>query len=289
MDAAMRDDLDTIAAATGSPVARISPLGGGTAAELLLAELADGRRVVAKRGHGLAVEGFMLDHLARRSPLPVPRLHHAGDRLLVMDHVETAGGAGDAGAGRRAQEHAAELVAALHGVAAPRYGFMRDTTIGPLAQPNGEEEDWIAFFRDRRLMHMARLAFSEARIAAGLLAGLERIAGRLEELIGEPTAPSLIHGDLWGGNVLVRGDRVAAFIDPAIYHADPEIELAFATLFGTFGDAFFRRYGEIRPLRPGFFELRRDLYNLYPLLVHARLFGAPYVGRVDGIVRRLGG
>jgi fructosamine-3-kinase len=270
-------------------VRRVSPLGGGTAAELLLAELEDGRRVVAKRGSGLAVEGLMLDHLARRSPLPVPRLHHAGDRLLVMDYVETSGPPRDAAGRRRAEEHAAELVAGLHGVAARHYGFGRDTTIGPLAQPNGEAGDWIAFFRDRRLMHMARLAFDEGRIDAGLLAGLERVAGRLGELIGEPAAPSLVHGDLWGGNVLFRGDRVAGFIDPAIYHADPEIELAFATLFGTFGEAFFRRYGEIRPLRPGFFELRRDLYNLYPLLVHARLFGAPYASQAAGIVRRLAG
>lgn len=285
----MRRDLETIATATGSPVRRVSRLGGGTAAEILLAELEDGRRVVAKRGSGLAVEGFMLDHLARRSPLPVPRLHHAGDRLLVMDCVEGSGPPRDAAGRRRAEEHAAELVAGLHGVAARRYGFGRDTTIGPLAQPNGEAEDWIAFFRDRRLMHMARLAFDEGRIDANLLTGLERVAGRLGELIGEPAAPSLVHGDLWGGNILFRGDRVAGFIDPAIYHADPEIELAFATLFGTFGEAFFRRYGEIRSLRPGFFELRRDLYNLYPLLVHARLFGAPYAGQAAGIVRRLVG
>lgn len=67
----------------------------------------------------------------------------------------------------------------------------------------------------------------------------------------------------------------------------PEIELAFGTLFGTFGPAFFRRYGELRPLRPGFFEVRRDLYNLYPLLVHVRLFGGGYVGQVEAILSRL--
>jgi fructosamine-3-kinase len=93
---------------------------------------------------------------------------------------------------------------------------------------------------------------------------------------------------MWGGNVLVDGGRIAAFIDPAIYHADPEIELAFSTLFGTYGDTFFRRYGEHRPIRPGFFEARRDIYNLYPLLVHTRLFGGQYAGQVDSILRRYG-
>ena len=75
---------------------------------------------------------------------------------------------------------------------------------------------------------------------------------------------------------------------PAIYFADAEIELAFATLFNTFGDSFFARYSERRPLRPGFFEERRDLYNLYPLLVHVRLFGGGYVGAVERILDRFG-
>ena len=94
---------------------------------------------------------------------------------------------------------------------------------------------------------------------------------------------------MWGGNVLTREGRIAGFIDPAIYYADPEIELAFATLFGTFGDTFFARYREHRPLAPGFFDVRRDLYNLYPLLVHVRLFGGGYVGGVVRTVRRLVG
>ena len=115
---------------------------------------------------------------------------------------------------------------------------------------------------------------------------LERLCGRLPDLIGEAAPPSLIHGDVWGGNVLVRGGRIAAFVDPAIHYADAEVELAFSTLFGTFGEPFFRRYGELRPLRPGFFEARRDLYNLYPLLVHTALFGVQYARSVGRIADR---
>ena len=86
--------------------------------------------------------------------------------------------------------------------------------------------------------------------------------------------------------MLTRNSRIAAFVDPAIYFADPEIELAFSTLFGTFGTAFFGRYQEIRPLAPGFFEVRRDLYNLYPLLVHTRLFGGGYADSVARTIER---
>jgi fructosamine-3-kinase len=117
---------------------------------------------------------------------------------------------------------------------------------------------------------------------------LERFCGRLERYIDAPAAPSLVHGDLWGGNILVKAGRIAAFLDPAIYYADAEIELAFTTLFGTFGEAFFERYRERRAIAPGFFEARRDIYNLYPLLVHTRLFGGHYAASVDGILRRYG-
>ena len=83
-------------------------------------------------------------------------------------------------------------------------------------------------------------------------------------------------------------ERIAGFIDPAIHWAHPEIELAFGTLFGPMGDAFFRRYTEIAPLAPGFFEARRDLYNLYPLLVHVQLFGGGYAGSVARTLDRFG-
>ena len=256
-------------------------LGNGNTTELWLIDLADGRRVVAKHGAGLALEGAMLRHLAANSRLPVPELFHADNTLLVMSWIEQ-----DGSLTVSSQEHAAELIADLHGVGADRYGFAFDTLIGPLHQPNPESADWIAFFRDHRLMHMALLALEEHRIDSSLMAGIERLAERLPELIGEPAAPSLIHGDLWGGNVLAYRSRIAGFIDPALYHADPEIELAFSTLFGTFGEPFFRRYAELRPIRPKFFEVRRDLYNLYPLLVHVRLFGGSYGAQVARIVNR---
>ena len=108
---------------------------------------------------------------------------------------------------------------------------------------------------------------------------IERLAERLDDYLIEPAFPSLLHGDLWTGNVLTRSGRVAGFVDPAIYCGSPEIELAFGTLFGTFGEAFFEAYASAMPLEPGFHELRLSLYNLYPRLVHVRLFGSSYLAR----------
>lgn len=98
----------------------------------------------------------------------------------------------------------------------------------------------------------------------------------------------MLHGDLWSGNILARRGRIVATLDPAIYYGHPEVELAFTTLFGTFGEPFFAAYAELAPIAPGFHELRRDLYNLYPLLVHVTLFGAGYLAPVERVLDRLG-
>ena len=119
-------------------------------------------------------------------------------------------------------------------------------------------------------------------------ARVERLAGRVGEWLSEPARPSLIHGDVWTTNVLAQGGRITAFLDPALYYADPEIELAFIGLFGTFGRAFYEQYHALRAIAPGFFEERRDLYNLYPLLVHVRLFGGSYVGQVERVLSAYG-
>ena len=276
---------EAIAAATGAQPVGAGPLSGGCIAEIYKVTLSNGNACVAKLATPdtgtLALEGWMLDYLRAHSDLPVPAVLHAEDDLLVIEFIETAGPLDT-----DAERHAADLLAALHGITAPRFGLERDTLIGPLPQLNPWSERWRDFFRDHRLLAMGRRALDAGRYAASSFAKLERLCGKLERYIEDPPAASLIHGDMWGGNVLVRDGRIAGFVDPAVYYADPEIELAFSTLFGTFGEAFFARYSEHRPLAPGFFEVRRDLYNLYPLLVHTTLFGGHYAGAVDRIVAR---
>lgn len=261
-------------------------MSGGCVAEIYRVEFDGGDLAVAKLGRApgaLPTEAWMLRYLRKHSALPVPDVLHVDDDLLLMSFI--AGGDALDGA---AERHAAELLAALHEVSAPRFGLERDTLIGGLVQPNPPTESWLAFFAEQRLVHMARCAHDAGRLPPATLRRIEALAGRLERWLAEPPRPSLIHGDMWGGNVLARGGRIAGFVDPAIYYADAEIELSFATLFSTFGRAFFDRYGALRPLRPGFFEERRDLYNLYPLLVHTRLFGGGYPAAVARTLDRFG-
>ena len=261
-------------------------MGGGCIGEVYRAELSDGTSVVAKvdrtGGSHLEWEAYMLRYLKEKTELPVPEVYYSSKTLLLMQMMP---GSGDLSG---AQEHAAELLAGLHGVTASAYGHERDILIGSLPQPNPWTELWVEFFRDHRLLYLAGVAHEAGRLPANFRSRIEKLAGRLGEILEEPERPSLIHGDVWSGNVLAKGGRITAFLDPAIYHADPEMELAFISLFSTFGERFFRRYGELREVRPGFFEERRHLYNLYPLLVHVYFFDGHYVNSVESILQRFG-
>jgi fructosamine-3-kinase len=280
----MNPPRERLAAALGSSVMICERLGGGSVAAVWRATLADGRVVVVKCGSGLALEAWMLQWLARETAAPVPDVLHAEDDLLAMTYVDAEPGLDGSGA----EAHLAAIAAALHAKRGARFGFERNTPIGGLPQPNAETESWTEFFRDRRLLFMAHEAMTVGRLPLALMTRIERLAARLERFLPTDAAPSLVHGDLWHGNVLSRGGRVLALIDPALYFADPEVELAFMTLFGSVGEKFFAAYAERRPLAPGFFEERRGLYNLYPLLVHVRLFGGAYVGQVAASLARLG-
>jgi fructosamine-3-kinase len=260
-------------------------MGGGCIGEVYKVELGNGTTLVAKvdreGASHLEREAYMLRYLRERSDLPVPEVYHGSKTLLLMEFVE---GSSRFPAG--AERHAAELLARLHGITAGAYGHERDTLIGSLDQPNPWTESWIDFFREQRLLYLARVAHDAGALPAEDLKRIGRLAERLDGHLEEPERPSLIHGDVWSANVLAKGDRITAFLDPAIYHADPEIELAFISLFHSFGDPFFEHYAEIRGIRAGFFEERRELYNLYPLLVHVYFFGGGYLDSVRRTLRR---
>src|SRR5690606_23431960 len=171
-------------------------------------------------------------------------------------------------------------LAALHRVRADRYGWPEDNFIGSLPQTNGWAASWAVFWRERRLLPQFGRAVRAGHFEARARRRFDALLDRLDALLAEAEADgaSLLHGDLWGGNVHVMAGGEAALIDPSAYHGHREVDLAMSELFGGFGTGVHEAYREAWPLPPGYAEVRRPIYQLYYLLVHVNLFGAGYVG-----------
>ncbi|MEJ2256197.1 MAG: fructosamine kinase family protein [Woeseiaceae bacterium] len=186
---------------------------------------------------------------------------------------------------RDAEIRLGEQLATLHETTRERFGWHRDNTIGLTPQHNEWTDDWVQFFRDQRLGYQLKLA-----AANGYSGDLQEQGGRLMKRLpvyfeAYDPVPSLLHGDLWGGNWACCDGKPVIF-DPAVYFGDRESDLAMTRLFGGFGAGFYEAYEQHAPLAPGHRE-RCDLYQLYHVLNHVNLFGSAYIGRAHELLRRL--
>ena len=185
----------------------------------------------------------------------------------------------------RAGAEMGRRLAALHRSVGQTFGWRRDNYIGATPQPNPASGDWATFFRDYRLGYQLALAARNGH-ARVLAAGGERLLAGIDALLDHGPAPSLLHGDLWTGNLGYLPDGTPAVFDPAVYYGDREADLAMSELFGGFGRDFYAAYREAWPLDPGY-GTRKTLYNLYHILNHLNLFGGGYLGQASGMIDRL--
>lgn len=161
------------------------------------------------------------------------------------------------------------------------YGFSDDNFIGSNPQKNLPKEKWIDFYRECRLQPQFEMA--EHYFDSGMRKKFIRLLDHLDSYLREPEFPSLLHGDLWSGNVLCGSDGKAWIIDPAVYVGDFETDLAMTQLFGNFPGTFYAAYSEINSIDKGYSD-RKNLYHLYHLLNHLNLFGRMYLSSVVEIV-----
>jgi len=215
-----------------------------------------------------------------RVPRPVCSGAAANASFLVLEYLEldTCGGA--------CNERMGHQLARMHRHTAHLHGWERDNTIGSTPQINTPDQDWIAFWRERRLGYQLRLAAGK-----GFGDSLQRKGERLLQALpqffpGYAPTPSLLHGDLWGGNCGADKFGEPVIFDPALYYGDREADLAMTELFGGFSPRFHAAYREAYPLDPGY-SVRKTLYNLYHVLNHANLFGGGYAAQAEGMMDRL--
>jgi fructosamine-3-kinase len=291
---------DALAAAAGEvlgcAVARAAPIAGGDLNDAYRLELADGRRVFVKTADdaapgAFACEAASLRWLADAGALPVPDVLGVADdagrpRFLALAWVDE---------GPRAPGFSEALgrgLARLHAAGAPAFGATGAgtpgggaTVLGPLTLPNEPRATWAEFYGACRLEPVARIADERHALPAGTLATLDRLLGRLPDLLGPPEPPARLHGDLWSGNLHAGPDGAPWLIDPAAYGGHREVDLAMLALFGAPDARFLSAYEEVAPLADGHQD-RVALHQLFPLLVHATLFGGGYGASAARIVER---
>jgi protein-ribulosamine 3-kinase len=175
-------------------------------------------------------------------------------------------------------------LARLHRHSADFFGGDHDNYMGSLPQSNRKHSGWISFFIEERLEKQVMLAQSSGFLSSEISGCFGRLYKRLDTIFPKEN-PSLLHGDLWGGNYLVGETGKACLIDPAVYFGHREIDIAMTTLFGGFDNSFYTSYHEEFPLEKGWKD-RLDIFNLYPLLVHLNLFGSGYLNQIESIVRK---
>lgn len=231
---------------------------------------------------GFAAESAGLETIAAtktvRVPQPVTHGTAGQHAFLVLEYLDlnSSGNARLLG----------EQLAALHRCSADQFGFHQDNTLGETAQPNGWSSDWIFFWRERRLGFQLDLA-----VRNGYGGKLQEMGHSLMERLpeffdGYHPVPSLLHGDLWGGNHAFLADGTPVLFDPAPYYGDREADLAMTELFGGFDQDFYAAYRTHYPLNAGY-ATRKILYNLYHILNHANLFGGGYVRQAEQMMQRL--
>ncbi len=259
-----------VAQALGSDVTSAVPVQGGDLSQVFRADLEDGRRVAVKQGALVGVEARMLRAMAGAGAA-APHMLWCQDDLMCLQWLE------ESRASSEGWHSLGEALRNLHSGTGEAYGWDEDYAFGAVTIENSRGEDWPAFWAERRLLPFV------GSVPDDIGRRLTVLSARLPDLLPQAPAPALLHGDLWTGNALFSGPQ-AYLIDPACYHGHAEVDLAMLTLFGRLDAGFWTGYGAPAPD----WETRRPVYQLWPALVHLRLFGTGYQAMVDGLLDQAG-
>jgi fructosamine-3-kinase len=272
---------EDVAAATGREVASFTPIAGGDLNDAYRVQFSDGESAFVKTRRGATraeyeIEAAGLRWLARPFALAVPDVLAVGDAFLVLEWFEPAGPVDHALLGHG--------LALLHKSGADAHGSpppgapAGELRLGPLVLPAATAIRWPPFYAEHRLAPLIPKARDSGALDASGVKAVEAVCVRIDDLSGPDEPPARLHGDLWSGNVM-SGPEGPVLIDPAAYGGHREVDLAMLQLFGSPPAAFFSSYEEFHPLAEGHME-RVGLWQLFPLLVHAVLFGGGYGSRV---------
>lgn len=284
MNRALTEHLEQL---LGHSIKEVRPVSGGDIASafLLITETDRFFCKLLDRPDGLAMleaESGGLNAIRACSVIKTPEVIHCANTnsgaILIMEFVES----------KRPNDSDLALfgrqLAQLHLQEAPYFGWKSDNYIGSLPQSNRKTEHWPEFYVGERLEPQFRAAVDSRLLSYSEVPSATTMLPVLRGLCPE-TNPSLLHGDLWGGNYLIAKDGCPYLIDPAVYFGHSEVDIAMSRLFGGFGHAFYKSYEDVIPSDADSMD-RIKIYQLYYLLVHLNLFGSSYYSSVNAIVKQ---
>lgn len=265
---------------------RTSPVSGGSINDAFQIETTQGRFFVKLNDASRFPNMFEAEkrglELLGQSSFSVPEPLNVGllddTQFILIDWVEK--GVPKSGFWDEFGRH----LAALHSIASEHFGLNHSNYIGSLPQSNSEHKTWEEFYCEERILPQMRLAEKSGQLTSSMKRGFDALFAELQNIF-PMEKPSLLHGDLWSGNMMVAQDGSPCIFDPAVYYGHREMDLAMMALFGGFGDDWIAAYNEVYPLENGWKD-RVPIGQLYPLMVHVNLFGGGYGRSVESILQK---
>ncbi|MGQ1784295.1 fructosamine kinase family protein [Saccharicrinis sp. GN24d3] len=247
--------------------------GGGCIANSQIIKTASGKAFFLKQGFSNGMfpcEANGLKELEKSASIKTPKVVAVDEDFLLLEYIEQGGKS------REAMFNFGCSFAQMHQYTGSNFGFYEDNFIGATPQINSPNENWLDFYHEKRLLYQYKLAEKNGYANTSLKNKFKSIERQLPEILsGSEERPSLLHGDLWGGNYLIDSSGNAVLIDPAVYYGHREADLAMTKLFGGFSGEFYKGYQQTLPLKDGY-AYRENIYLLYHVLNHLNLFGTGY-------------
>lgn len=262
----------------------VTPLGGGCIGNAMKVETEEGKKYFVKNYDNSkmhAAEANGLNELKTSNTIRIPRVLKFDENFLILEYIESTKPCVNF------MEKFGNQFAQLHKNYSTRFGYFEDNFIGSTDQINVPQNDnWAEFYLENRIMYQFRLAEKNGYSTEELKSGIKIIEKRIDKILeGSDEKPSLLHGDLWGGNYITDQRGNPCLIDPAVYYGNREADLAMTKLFGGFDKLFYSAYQEEYPLNDGW-EYREDLYKLYHILNHLNLFGGSYYSQAVSLINK---
>jgi fructosamine-3-kinase len=227
-------------------------------------------------------EAHGLQELNKANVIKIPEVISYDEEYILLEQITSANKQ------KNFSDDFGRKFAHLHKFTGEVYGFYEDNYIGSNPQLNISEENekhnWTNFYFKKRILFQLHLAEETGNSTSGLRRAVSELENKIDKIVDDNgERPSLLHGDLWGGNYLTDENGFACLIDPAVYYGNREADLAMTKIFGGFDSKFYEAYNEVFPLPDGY-QYRENIYKLYHILNHLNLFGGGYYSQAMSLI-----